>query len=44
MPSRGGLIPKTGEQQAMALVIIGGILIALALRLLSKHRKHQNKD
>lgn len=44
VPSRGGLIPKTGEQQAMALVIIGGILIALALRLLSKHRKHQNKD
>lgn len=44
MPPRGGFIPETGEQQAMALVIIGGILIALALRLLSKHRKHQNKD
>lgn len=43
MPPRGGFIPETGEQQAIILVIIGGILIALALRLLSKHRKNQDK-
>ncbi|KKC22814.1 SpaA isopeptide-forming pilin-related protein [Streptococcus dysgalactiae] len=43
VPPRGGFIPETGEQQAIILVIIGGILIALALRLLSKHRKNQDK-